>query len=191
MSNAPSLTSLPMQLSVRARPGRILLDTLLLFGTIVGCHANGSRHAEQPPGPSVRNGNVAVPFEPAAVRDAIRFTSGLERLRSVVRDSSRWNTLWSRVRRGGTVPAYPPAVDFANRMVLVATMGSQPGGGHVITIDSVLAGPNGILLAYVTELVPGPLCGGGGMETFPTDMVLVPVTPDDVQFVERRVVSAC
>ena len=120
-----------------------------------------------------------------------RMTSGLrERERIVVRDSASWLALWPRIVGSHRPVSAVPAVNFANEMLIVVSMGTRSSGGYVIAIDSVaVAGDS--LRVVVREQSPGPRCGTTAALSSPAALARVDRSELPVSFVTREVVRDC
>ncbi len=120
-----------------------------------------------------------------------RHTTGLaERRRVVVRDSAAWAALWPRLV-GTYRPAAPlPAVDFAREMLVVASMGTRPTGGHTVTIDGALA-RNDTLHVTVTERSPGGRCGTTAALTAPAAIARLARRDGAVRFADSATTTEC
>ena len=122
---------------------------------------------------------------------AYRLTSGmLEQERIVVRDSASWAALWPRIVGTHSPRPRPPAVNFNEEMLLVASMGRRATGGYVIAIDSVEA-VRDTLRIVVREQSPGPRCGTTAALSAPVALARVQRTALPVVFTTRTVVRDC
>ena len=120
-----------------------------------------------------------------------RFSSGLTgRERIVVRDLESWASLWPRIVGSHRPPPPVPPVNFANEMVVVASMGTRPSGGYAIYIDGVSA-VRGNLVVSTREVSPGPRCGVTGALTEPVALARLERSDLPVSFVNRSVVRDC
>lgn len=79
-----------------------------------------------------------------------------ESRREVIRDEATWKTVWAELREGTSLPAEPPAVDFARDMVILAAMGTQ-GCVSKVTIRGV-ARQGQELVVDLLEAPPAPNC---------------------------------
>jgi hypothetical protein len=100
--------------------------------------------------------------------------------RIAVTTASSWSAVWDGDPR--------PAVDFANYMVVFASMGEQ-GGGRWITIDDVRE-VDGRVRVFVTEHYVGGCPVGTGVVT-PTAARLVPKRAMTVEFIEQQKREPC
>lgn len=120
-----------------------------------------------------------------------RISSGLsERERVVVREQRSWDALWSRIRGSHRPTTAAPAVNFANEMIVVASTGTRPTGGYLVTIDSVSVA-RGTLFVFLRERSPGPRCGVTAALTAPVALARVERSELPVSFVSQSVVRDC
>jgi hypothetical protein len=80
----------------------------------------------------------------------------------VVKGERRWSKVWRSLRAESRLPR----IDFSRQMLLVASQGRQPSGGHLLRITGVEAS-GGALLVDVTEVSPGEGCVTAGVITSP------------------------
>lgn len=113
-----------------------------------------------------------------------------ERQRRVIRTSSDWEAFWIAFHGPVEPMPTPPAVNFAERMVLVAAMGQRPTGGYGIEIGSVYAA-DGKLLARVEERSPDSNCGTTQALTAPVTAVVIPRSSATVEFQDRALTVSC
>jgi hypothetical protein len=132
-----------------------------------------------------------VTAEPVSDLQGVRFNSGITtRERMVVRTRATWEALWPQIV--GTVRPIPPvpAVDFATKTVIVASMGTRSSGGYVISVDDVRQS-RGDAWITVTERSPGTSCGTTAAITTPVAAVAVPRFDGVATFVERTTTVNC
>jgi hypothetical protein len=113
-----------------------------------------------------------------------------ERQRRAIRTGDEWEAFW--VAFNGPVepmPA-PPAINFSERMVVVAAMGERPTGGYAIAIESVHAA-DGKLMVRVEERSPGADCATTQALTAPVTAVVIPRSTASVEFHDRAVTVSC
>lgn len=79
-----------------------------------------------------------------------------ESCREVIRDPETWNRTWAELREGTSLPAEPPAVDFARDMVILAALGTQ-GCVSKVTIREVNR-QGQELVVNLLEAPPAPNC---------------------------------
>jgi PrcB C-terminal len=152
--------------------------------------ATAGRRVEAQPSPDRET--VAV----TRLRDSARetafstYTGMLDSVRTVVRDSANWRTVWAQINRPFIPsPALPP-IDFKREMVVVAGLGARPSGGYDIVIESVEQDSTGIEVA-LRRASPAPGCPVAAAMTQPLDMALIPASDQRVRFRERSVVIPC
>ena len=124
-----------------------------------------------------------------SIQDRFRFTSGLYEGRLLaIRSRPEWEGQWRRITaRQGEAP--PPPVDFGREMLLMAAMGPQPSGGHVV-IDKVVQ-QEGELLAFVRFVSPRRRCGAIAAVTSPVDLVRLPASGRNVRWAVERQSADC
>ena len=115
--------------------------------------------------------------------------SGIQdRRRLVIRDAAAWEQFWAQAM--ATVSRVPPtpAVDFTTSIVIAASMGNRPNGGHAIGIESLNELDN-TLYAVVEERSVGLGCVTTQAITAPLIAVRVARPGAAVVFVEttRRI----
>ena len=139
--------------------------------------------------PGSRPQGIAMERLPEEVLRGYRFNSGLYDARNlVIRSEREWLGQWRRITSGRS--ASPPPMDFGRRMVLLASMGTQRSGGHVVEIERVIdTGED--LEAHVVHRFPGRSCGTTQGLTQPIDIVSVAASPRNVRWVVRREESDC
>ena len=146
--------------------------------------------AQSTGGPMLPVRSLGTPAFDSAVA-AFRYNSGVDRhARLVVRSQAEWATLWAEITRNVSPVPPVPAVDFAERMVLVAAMGTRSSGGHAIAVETVESA-GGVLRASVVERSPGARCVTTGALTQPLAAVVVPRTAGEVAWAERTAVVDC
>jgi hypothetical protein len=106
----------------------------------------------------------------------------------VARDVATWRRLWRQLNPGSS--PRPPAVDFAQFMVVLVTQGQKPTGGYDITVKTIRR-TRGRLVVTVTEQAPGPHCVLPQIVTAPYDAVRVQRTGRPVVVERRAVVKDC
>ena len=120
-----------------------------------------------------------------------RMSSGMtESERLIVRDSAAWTALWPRIVGSHRPMSRVPAVDFANEMLIVVSMGTRNSGGYTIHIDSVTAVGDSLQVA-VRERSPGPRCGTTAALTAPVALARVERSDLPVGFSTRATVHDC
>jgi hypothetical protein len=142
-----------------------------------------------PPSSEPPAGSVEVTASPVAIDGSY---SGLEApLRSLVRSESEWRDLWARLAADRIPRPEAPEIDFSERVVVVAAMGTRPTGGHAIRIDRVsYAGDT--LWVEVTSVAPGPGCVTTQALTAPVAAVSVERRPNvSARFLDREETLSC
>lgn len=110
--------------------------------------------------------------------------------RDVIRDAAAWARFWDEFQ-GNVIPTSPPpAVDFTQRMVLVAATGTRPTGGYAISIEGVYAG-NGVVVARALERAPHTDCIVTTALTAPATAVSVPRVEGEVRFHDASEIVRC
>jgi hypothetical protein len=114
------------------------------------------------------HGSVNGPIQEAAAAASLTFETLLQQSnpgqagparREVIRDEVTWKTVWAELREGSSLPAEPPAVDFARDMVILAAMETQ-GCVSRVTIRGVrgVARQGQELIVDLLEAPPAPNC---------------------------------
>lgn len=110
-------------------------------------------------------------------------------VRIVVRTADELTDVWGRATSRQSAPPPVPAVDFADRMVVVVGAGRLTPEDQ-IRVDSVgirtvtdAAGVDEDVLAVVVRTITG--CGRFQVDAYPVEIVTVPRFGGDVRFVER------
>jgi hypothetical protein len=153
---------------------------LLALGLVVACSDLNSGGPEEAP----------LPVEQVDTLDLSIGTGISDPMREVIRTEPDWQAFWTQYQSNMS-PAQPaPTIDFGQRMVIVAAMGSRPTGGFTIRIESVAQNGNGYDVGVV-ETSPGSSCIVTQMVTAPVAGVVVPVADGDVHFSERKTVHEC
>jgi len=117
-------------------------------------------------------------------------TSGFsEAAELVLRDESAFADAWRTVHNG--IPGNPPpAVNFAQKMVIMLALGQRNTGGFAIRFDSITVDASGPVVRY-TATSPGANCMTTQSLTSPIDAVVVPRHDAQVRFETRTVVQGC
>jgi hypothetical protein len=118
------------------------------------------------------------------------YTGVVDSVRTVVRDSADWRTLWARINRPFIPAPALPTIDFRREMVVVAGLGTRPSAGYDIVIESVEQDSTGIEVALRRES-PAPGCPVAAVMTQPLDVARIPASNLRVRFRERSVVVPC
>ena len=145
--------------------------------------------AQAPPSGEPPAGSVEVAVEPIPI-DA-SYTGIAEPLRALVRTEGEWRDLWARLAVNRIPRPEPPPIDFSERVVVVAAMGTRPTGGHAIRIDRVsYAGDT--LWVEITSSAPGAGCMTTQALTAPVAAVAVERQPDvSARFLDREETLDC
>jgi hypothetical protein len=151
------------------------------FFVLLGCSAQVQNSSELP------ESHVSVPMQ----RVLTDQETGLNQpLRLIIQDLEQWQSIWSEVMRDRYPITTPPAVDFGQSMVILAAMGVQNTGGHVISIEGVHRRGKRFFVT-VRQVSPGPGCMTTQVLTSPVDIVQVPKSDEAVTFVERQETRNC
>jgi|SRR6185503_5787474 len=159
---------------------------LPVIATVLAC---GGQLSSVPPHAPADAAPVTV--EPVADLQSVRFNSGIStRERTLVRTRATWEALWPQIV-GSLRPIPPvPAVDFATKTVIVASMGTRSSGGYVISVDDVRQA-RGDAWITITERSPGSGCGTTAAITTPIAAVVVPRFDGTATYVERTTSVNC
>lgn len=159
-----------------------------LFAVIVGLSAAAAGIARAQP--SVDHASVPV----VRLRDGdssfAMFTGISDSVRTIVRDSAEWRSLWTRINRPFMPQPALPEIDFHREMVVVAGLGKRPSAGYDILIESVEQDSAGIEVA-LRLTSPSPGCPVAAVMTQPLDVARIPASELRVRFRERSVVIPC
>jgi hypothetical protein len=148
-----------------------------------GCTAAAPPSSE-PPAASVEVSVTPIPVDGSY--------GGLEEpMRTLVRSGGEWRDLWARLATDRIPRPTAPAIDFSERVVVVAAMGTRPTGGHAIRIDRVsYAGDT--LWVEVTSVTPGAGCMTTQALTAPVAAVSVERRPNvSARFLDREETLEC
>ncbi len=116
--------------------------------------------------------------------DSVLYESG----RRTIRTAEEWTAFWNAAARQHEGP--PPAMDFTQEMIVVATMGGQGSSGYHVRFDGAFI-DGARLLVVVHETSPGPRCGTLTVITWPAAALALPRTDLPVTFIERRTIHRC
>lgn len=149
----------------------------------------GACTAQPPPSAEPPAGSVEVAVEPIPIDGS--YTGIAEPLRALVRSEGEWRDLWARLAANRIPRPAAPAIDFSERVVVVAAMGTRPTGGHAIRIDRVsYAGDT--LWVEITSIAPGAGCVTTQALTAPVAAVAVARQPDvSARFLDREETLDC
>jgi len=139
--------------------------------------------------PSLVGAKVTSSSEPFTRLVSMTTSGFTEPAELVLRDptalAAAWRTLY------GGVPGNPaPAVDFAQKMVVLVALGQRNTGGYAIRFDSMTV-EAGVPRVRYTATSPGPSCMTTQSLTSPVDVVLVRRIDGQAQFDARKVVQDC
>jgi hypothetical protein len=151
----------------------------------IGCRsafAAGQPALDRVPVPVIRLRTEATAFS--------TYTGLRDSLRTVVRDSLNWRTLWERINRPFFPPPPLPAIDFGREMVVVAALGTRSSAGYDVVIEGAEQSSNGIEVA-LRRASPAPGCPVPAVMTQPLDLARIPASDQPVRFRERSVVVPC
>lgn len=95
----------------------------------------------------------------------------------VIRDTATLAQFWERARVRDPLPA----VDFSQRMVIIAALGERRTGGYRIDIEKVLATDTGVRV-QIQASTPGEACMVTQALTQPFHIVSVPAHSGPVAF---------
>ena len=176
MHDETRTTRRPLALPVRWRSSTLCI--LMLAGATTACsqnvHEAGRTMDHLPAGARLLQTQSATVGEPE---------------RRIVRNRAEWMTLWTSLHAG--MPAPPlPAVDFAQELVIFATMGTRPTGGFELDISGTRRVGNDLDVILV-ETVPAKDCMLTQAETAPTVIARVPRASWVIQFTVQRKTLRC
>ena len=157
---------------------------------MLGITACSSAPDHAPPATEPRDATASTGPQP--VRQLLQeHSSGVDdSTRRVINDSATLAQVWATVfaRRSEAPPV--PAVNFANEMVIVASMGTRSSGGYTISVDSARV-TGSELQVFVRSQAPGSLCGTTGALTQPVVIVAVPRVSATPRYVETVARTEC
>jgi predicted small lipoprotein YifL len=113
-----------------------------------------------------------------------------DRERMAITDQETWEQVWSEFHRSVEPAPAVPEIDFSERMVLLATMGTRSSGGYGISIEGVFT-VDGQILIEVLESSPGPTCVTTGAITHPATAVVTDRMTEPVEWVEKTRQTEC
>lgn len=156
---------------------------LLAFGLTAACSASEpSVHAE------ATSLSVTVLMDDELSVEAVdEGTMGalVEEHREVITDAETFETRWNALHSHRNEPPAPPAVDFDERMVVLAALGQRPTGGYRITLDrAVHDKEEGVVELILREVRPGQGCMVQQVLTFPYLLATVEAVDASYTFVE-------
>ena len=136
--------------------------------------------------------DVALPMTRLRADPAsFTYSSGLaDSRRTVVRDATAWQEIWTAIWRNHSPEPALPAVDFSREMIVVAALGTRPTGGYSIFLDSASEGAAGVAI-QVRSVSPGSGCAVTLALTQPVDVARLPRRTGAVTFVEKHETVVC
>ena len=134
--------------------------------------------------------SVVVPFDVIEQVHNSLISSIRERRRMVIGTASDWEQFWNEFAAAIVPRPDPPVIDFAERMVMVASTGERATGGYAIAIEEVAEGDEG-LTARVVETSPAATCFLTQVVTAPVTAVTLLRRDGTVAFVEETRTQAC
>lgn len=172
---------------VRLARGVAGVSLLALGGTLMACSSASGPEAKVPEG--------AVSLEVRSFEDMgpptfISAYGYRDRERIVIRTVDAWAEAWNRLTSNMAPKPPVPEVSFESEMVILATMGARPTGGHSIAVEEV-AEDEGTVYVMVHETLPSGKCVTTQAVTAPATPVRVPRRDGPVVFLERRTTTDC
>lgn len=132
--------------------------------------------------PAALGGQPAASVELETV--AHGFSSGIHSASTpVVRDASEWARLWAEHESVVTGKTDPPAVDFADQIVVGVFLGDKPTGGYDVTIVRAEE-TSGDVTVYYEETSPAPDMMVAQVVTQPYHLVALRSSATSVRFVK-------
>lgn len=162
------------------------------LGLAAACATDADR-SEAPPGETRPSGDrVPDDADMLAIETLYRSSrSGVEDSRRVViRSDSAWQRFWGELHAGQRTPPERPQIDFDRSIVVGATAGEKPTGGHSIAIEGVLANDDGVWVSVV-KTEPGEGCLRTQALTYPAVAVEAPKRDGPVKIIDRSVTEDC
>ena len=113
-----------------------------------------------------------------------------EQISSVIRNEGDWNRLWQEVTATIVPPPSAPEVDFDKYILLAHFMGQRPSGGYAVEFTEVFVEEEKI---YVTiqEISPGLECGAVAVITNPYQIIQIPKTEKEIEFIVKEIIKEC
>ena len=167
-----------MRLSVR--PAIAGVAALMLF--VVAC--------AEPVTPGIPNGASRVADDEVDTLAREHFSGATSSARVVVTTPEEWAAVWEWIYAPYTPKPALPAVDFAQSVVVVASLSERSSGGYGIDVDDVYRTDSEIVVE-LRETAPGSSCVVTAALTQPVVAVRVPRGAGDITFVERRSEQEC
>lgn len=175
-----------MTLREYVTPGRVgWLAAALALGAAVAC----PNDAMVTPGEIPPNA-VALSLDPIEPLARESYTGIADRRRVLISSRPEWERFWNELASNRLPPPPAPEIDFDRRVVVAATMGTRPTGGHSIEIESVHWADDRIYVRVV-ERSPGAGCVTTQALTAPATAVEVEARPGDAVFLERSEAVSC
>lgn len=130
-------------------------------------------------------GALDVKISPLFEARHLFFNSGLstpERIK--IHDADTWKTQWNRLNAHLTPLPPLPGVDFSAETIIVASLGTQKTGGHLIRVPEAWVA-DGVLFVVVETIAPPPDMATSQALTSPVFVGKAPGIFDKVEFIER------
>lgn len=120
-----------------------------------------------------------------------RSQSGIEdERRTVIETTEAWLAFWREVTTLEAPPPPAPEIDFEKRIVVYASMGTQPSGGYRIAIPTVYEDRERIFVEVV-RYAPGVGCVTTQALSAPVAAVAVEKRDKPVAFIDRLETVDC
>lgn len=169
---------------------RRALKSAFVVCAVSSIAACGSVESLGPEWPDLPDGAVTLQFD---LQEEVHTaqTSGIaDRRRLVIRTRNAWESFWSELTGILVPPPDVPAIDFDQRMLVVATMGLRNTGGYSISIAGIFEG-DGAIIVRVLESSPGPTCITTQALTAPATAVSLARSDATVEFQEATNTIDC
>lgn len=134
----------------------------------------------------------AVEMELTPIQEIVeRSQSGIEEeRRSTIETTEAWLAFWSQLTALEVPPPAAPEIDFEDQIVVYASMGSRPTGGHRIAIPTVFEDEARIFVEVV-RYAPGAGCVTTQALTAPVAAVAIERRDKPVAFIDRLETVDC
>lgn len=166
---------------------RLVLTGLLTAGAVLACASDA---ATGPQWPELPSGAIAVQYDLVEEVHTTPISGIDDRRRVVIRTQTEWEAFWAEFAGNLAPRPDPPTIDFAEKMVVAATMGLRSTGGYSISVEGIFE-DGGRLIVRVLETSPGPKCGTIQAVTSPATAVTVATSNNSAEFEEATLVAGC
>jgi hypothetical protein len=171
---------------------RLNIAVLVMLAFIAGCGREAT-HAQRP----TQDGETRRDFAALTGGAVSPHYGGLAQPEyRVVTSREVWAELWRELEprtsreQGQPAPNPVPDIDFQQRVLIVAAMGTRPNGGYSVEISSLVESSQRIVVT-VTEQVAGPKCLTTQAITHPVAIVTTARSQKPFEFEFVRTTQQC